>query len=252
LFSLEFLSEIRHWEAERIVRYFPPGARILDIGAGTGQQALEFSQQGFEVEAIDVSDSLYSEVHVFPVKEYDGVTIPFADRSFDIVFSSSVLEHVDDLSRLHSEVRRVLKDDGYAVHVLPTHVWRIWTSITEFHVAIDYCHALDLRLHRPITRQELYRFQTAWRMAARRFARAAFRQRRHGSRGNVLTELRSFNPKSWRKNFKTNGFRIEQDLPLGLFYTGYLALGPKLKLSTRAKFARYLGSACHLFVLRKS
>src|SRR4051812_49095426 len=99
MFTLEFLSDVRRWEAERIVRHFRPGARILDIGAGTGQQALEFSQRGFTVEAIDVPDSLYSGAHVFPVKQYDGLTLPFPDGSFDIVFSSSVLEHVPDLTR---------------------------------------------------------------------------------------------------------------------------------------------------------
>jgi SAM-dependent methyltransferase len=252
MFTLEFLSEIRHWEAERIISHFRPGARILEIGAGTGQQALEFTQRGFDVEAVDVPASQYAQDHVFPVKEYDGVTLPFPDSSFDIVFSSSVLEHVSDLPRLHSEIRRVLRDDGYAVHVLPTHIWRIWTSMSEFHVMWGEWRALRLWPRAPFNNMEYWRLRFAWRAATRRFARAIFRQRRHGAHGNIWTELRHFNPQSWRENFTANGFCIEEDAALGLFYTGYLALGPRLTVNARARLARILGSACHLFVLRKA
>ena len=252
MFTLEFLSEIRRWEAERIVSHFRSGARVLDIGAGTGQQALEFSQRGFDVEAIDVPDSLYSEAHVFPVRQYDGVTLPFPDRSFDIVFSSSVLEHVPDLTSLHSEIRRVLRDDGYAVHVLPTHIWRIWTSVAEFNALWLDWRALKLYPQFPITHTEYWRLRYAWRVAFRRIGRALFRQRRHGAHGNIWTEIRYFNPHCWRRNFSANGFRIQQDYALGLFYTGYLALGPKLSVATRARLARILGSACQLYVLRKN
>jgi ubiquinone/menaquinone biosynthesis C-methylase UbiE len=236
MFTLEFLSEIRRWEAERVVSHFHAGARILDIGAGTGQQALEFSQLGFEVEAIDIPESLYSEAHVFPVKEYDGVTLPFPDRSFDIVYSSSVLEHVPDLAQLHSEILRVLRD----------------ASIAEFHAVWLDWRAQNLRPRFPITHAEYWRLRYAWRVAFRRVGRALFRQRPHGAHGNVWKEIRAFNPNSWRETFKANGFRIEQDTALGLFYTGYFALGPRLGVRGRARLARVLGSACHLYVLRKS
>jgi ubiquinone/menaquinone biosynthesis C-methylase UbiE len=252
MFTLEFLSEIRRWEAERIVSHFRPGARILDIGAGTGQQALEFTQRGFDVEAVDVSDSLYAEALVFPVKQYDGVTLPFPEASFDIVFSSSVLEHVPDLTRLHSEIRRVLRDDGYVVHVLPTQTWRIWTSIAEFNAVWSDWQALKLGPRFPITHSEYWRLRYAWRVAFRRIGRALFRQRRHGAHGNVWTEIRDFNPDHWRRNFKANGFRVEQDAALGLFYTGRFAFGPRMSVATRVRLARILGSACQLYVLRKN
>jgi SAM-dependent methyltransferase len=248
--SLDFLNEIRRWEAEQVLRHFRPGARILEIGAGTGQQALEFLNRGFDVSAIDVPDSLYAAVQVFPVREYDGVSIPFPDRSFDIVFSSSVLEHVPELEHLHAEIRRVLKDDGRVVHVVPRHTWRLWTSLAEFRVAFDDCQGLEMWPRR-IGRSEVHRLRPGWEKAVRRFARA-FRPRPHGLRGNAWTETWFFHPSWWRRNFRANGFDVEREAQVGLFYTGHLALGAKLRTDRRVRLARYLGSACQLFVLRKA
>ena len=44
---------------------------------------------------------------------FDGVTIPFADDSFDVVFCKQVLEHVRHPGPLLGEVRRVLAPGGH-------------------------------------------------------------------------------------------------------------------------------------------
>ena len=131
MFSLDHLDAIRGAELDTIASFFPVGARILEIGAGTGKQALELQRRGFEVTAIEVADSNYAAHRVFPIKDYDGRTIPLGDRSVDLVFSSNVLEHVEDLSRMHAEIRRVLAPGGACIHVLPTHTWRFWTTLTR-------------------------------------------------------------------------------------------------------------------------
>src|SRR5438045_811154 len=127
MFSLEYLSVLRASEIDMIAELIPGGARILEIGAGSGQQALELQRRGFLVTAVDVGNSNYAADRVFPVIDYDGKTLPVASTSVDVVFSSNVLEHIADLSGLHSEIRRVLRPDGMCVHVMPTHVWRLWT-----------------------------------------------------------------------------------------------------------------------------
>jgi SAM-dependent methyltransferase len=190
-------------------------------------------------------------MHVFPIKEYDGRTIPFAGESFDIVFSSNVLEHVPDLARMHAEIRRVLKPDGFAVHVLPTPAWRIWTSVAAFPAAFRFFTALGVGPRRPFTRDELHRVRTAWYKAARRLARTVL-QRPHGIRGNVVSEMWLYRAGWWRKNFEANGFRTEHDEALGLFYTGNMAIGRGLSIAHRVRLAHYLGSACHVFVLRQA
>jgi len=249
LCNLEHLKAIRSAEIDTIAARFKPGVRVLELGAGTGAQSLDLAQRGFDVVAIDLPTSNYADAREFPVIDYDGRTIPFPDQSFDVVFSSNVLEHVRDLDAFHAETQRVLKPGGVCLHVLPTDVWRFWTTISAFPAAPKYLWQLapDL-VPRRIRWSELIRLvRTGLRAIA--LATLPFRQRRHGERGNILTEQYYFRPEWWRRNFRAHGFEIVDDAPMGLFYTGHMVL-PSLSFERRRQLARTLGSACHLFELR--
>ena len=132
MFSIEFLHIIRRHEIAFLKRHLPTGVRILEIGGGTGFQAKLLAEHGYDVESIDIPQSNYAEERVFPVLDYDGATIPFPDDSFDVVFSSNVLEHIRDRVRLYAEIDRVLKPGGYGLHAMPTGVWRFWTITTYY------------------------------------------------------------------------------------------------------------------------
>ena len=185
---------------------------------------------------------------MFPITEYDGRHIPLTDNSVDIVFSSNVLEHVPDLSQMHSEVRRVLKPDGYCIHVLPTHAWRLWTILTSLPDAVVYPVASIPQLvpRAAPGKVELRRLGEAWYRTAR-YVGGRILQRRHGERGNALSELWLFHPRWWRRNFRENGFTIVHDEPMGLFYSGNMLLGAALDFARRQRLSSLLGSACHLF-----
>jgi hypothetical protein len=89
---------------------------------------------------------------------------------------------------------------------------------------------------------------TAWYRTAR-YVGGRVIQRRHGERGNVISEIWLFRPEWWRRNFRGHGFTVDQDEPMGLFYTGNALFGSHLDLDRRARLANTLGSACHLFKL---
>ena len=55
MLSLDHLDAIRVAELEKIASLFPAGGRVLEIGAGTGKQALELQRRGFEVSAIELA-----------------------------------------------------------------------------------------------------------------------------------------------------------------------------------------------------
>ena len=249
MFSVNHLNRLRLAELEVIRRFLPPRARILEIGAGTGRQGLELRELGYDVAMIEIASSDYSSERLCEITDYNGRDIPFSDADFDVVFSSNVLEHVPELDYLHKEIRRVLKCDGYAIHVVPTHFWRMWSILTVLPVALQHIFALRRQfLPRDFSRAEIKRVITVVTKAARHFG-GIFIQRRHGERGNVLTELRLFHPSWWRKNFRTNGYRISHEEPMGLFYTGSMAMGEKLPIARRKRIASALGSACELFVV---
>jgi SAM-dependent methyltransferase len=62
----------------------------------------------------------------------DGINLPFADNSFDVIYSSNTMEHVLDECGLHNEFKRVLRPAGVAVHVVPSSTWRLWTMATHY------------------------------------------------------------------------------------------------------------------------
>jgi SAM-dependent methyltransferase len=253
MFSVSHLNNLRSFEIDKIVRFMEPGARVLEIGAGTGRQAAEIAARGFEIEAIEIPSSNYASERLFRITDYDGHTIPFPDQSFDIVFSSNVLEHVPDLPRLHLEIRRVLRPDGYCLHVLPTHSWRFWTILSSFPDAPVYAFgslpSLVPRL--PLGRSEIRRLSATWLNLIKRCA-SPLLQPRHGERGNLLSEIWLFRPGWWRKNFAQNHFEVVFDEPMGLFYTGNMLFGARWSFEGLQDASSYLGSACHIFKIRPS
>jgi SAM-dependent methyltransferase len=238
MFSIPFLNALRCVELLAVLDMFPKGGRVLEIGAGTGQQAAHLKSVGFAVAAIDLPNSDYSGHRVFPVLDYSGTTIPFDDSSYDVIYTSNVLEHIPDLSATHREIRRVLRPQGVCIHVVPTHTWRFWTSVAA--IPALFQHALAAM--RAPTRTNVYKvIQQCGIMLL---------QPRHGEQGHALTELWTFHPRYWRAHFEKNGFVIQLHQPVGIFYTGEMILGARLGMQHRAALSRWLGSACHVFKLK--
>lgn len=241
MFDLAFLNVLRSHERAVIEGHLPPGGRVLEIGGGTGLQARELAERGFVMTSVDLAGSMYAGDRVFPVIDYDGRTLPFGVGTFDAVLSSNVLEHVRDLPQMEREIARVLAPGGRCVHVLPTHAWRFWTIATQYPAAAQRIAAIAPRaLREPL--RALYD-------AARTAASLSF-PRRHGERGNALSELYYFHPSWWRRHFAAHGFEVVAEEPMGLLYTGNMVLGAALDLATRARLSPLLGSAGHLFHLR--
>ncbi len=108
-----------------LLRRFPPrGRHVLDVGCGGGYLAESFARDGFAVAAIDPAAASIDAArrHAAAVglsidyRVARGESLPFPDRSFDIVACCDVLEHVDDLDRVIREVSRTLGDGGILLY----------------------------------------------------------------------------------------------------------------------------------------
>jgi SAM-dependent methyltransferase len=246
MLDLSYLNSLRWLEMDRLLPFFSPGAKILEFGAGTGQQAKFLADRGFEVVAVDLASSNYASGRIFPVIDYDGERLPLDDWSVDIIFSSNALEHVEDLPAAFAEFRRVLKPGGFSIHVLPTPAWRFWTFATNVARSLAAAVSLAACLGRPF---HMSSPSETWLSSARQVA-SGFIPRAHGTGDHGLAELWTFSATAWRRTFERLGFEIVEDRPLGLFYTGNLLLGPMLAIERRRQLSRLLGSAVRVYLIR--
>jgi ubiquinone/menaquinone biosynthesis C-methylase UbiE len=231
---MEYLERVRRCELDLVLPLLPIGARVLEIGAGAGWQASVLAEKGFTVDAVDTEGSLYEQERIWPVTIYDGHVLPFAGESFDVVYSSSVLEHIPHVEEFQHEIQRVLKADGMAIHILPSASWRFWTSVAY------YVHFLrELKNTSASLRAKFYRFRT------NRWAP------RHGEFGDSFTEIYTFSRRAWLKVFRAVGWTVVKTYTNRLFYTGYDTFNYSLPLRVRHLMSYALGSACNIICLRK-
>lgn len=91
--------------------------RILEVGAGAAQGASWLLDQGADVVATDISETMLRHASASPSAvpriAADARHLPFADGSFDTVFTAyGVIPFLSDVAQVHREVYRVLKHGG--------------------------------------------------------------------------------------------------------------------------------------------
>lgn len=160
-------------------------ATILDLGCGDGR--------GYDVIRSLLPSARYCGVDIEGSPEvasrqrsdaeflsYNGVDLPFADESFDAVYSRQVFEHIRHPDRVMSEVCRVLKPGGIFVcslsYLEPYHSFSIFnfTPYGVFRIVED--NGLKLVQMRPGTEglAMIFRQLSARKIGGLRLAYPAF------------------------------------------------------------------------------
>ncbi|MBN1804916.1 MAG: class I SAM-dependent methyltransferase [Sedimentisphaerales bacterium] len=105
--NLDFLTE---------TSLLKPNDRILEIGCGIGSIVSELSKNGYDITGTDISSRAID----YGLKKYGHIKLQvcpaeelqFEENSFDVVLSFDLFEHIAQVDRHISEVRRVLKENG--------------------------------------------------------------------------------------------------------------------------------------------
>lgn len=238
------LEEYRRYELEVVREWFKPAMKVLELGGGSGFQARILDTYGWHSMSIDVKLLSQNQMH-YPVQVYDGSHIPAEDGTFDIVFSSNVMEHIGDLRGMLSEIRRVLKPGGLAIHILPSASWRL------FAILLHYPNLPRLILRTLVPHRSASQLD-AMEVPKRGIAhliRRALIPAPHGEYPSALSELSYFSSARWLRVFRLSGFRILRCSGNGIFYSPY-TMAPWLSLRSRRKLARFLGSSCNVFIMQ--
>lgn len=115
---------------------------VLDYGCGAGYIVSALLRSGINARGCDIfyaggdrSKLVPSELFGTIIKPMENGSIPFPSESFDFVVNNQVLEHVEDIDSVLSEIHRVLKPGGQVLSLFPDKsVWR------EGHCGIPFLH----------------------------------------------------------------------------------------------------------------
>src|SRR5581483_1420636 len=116
------------------------GEDVLEIGGGIGTDLAQFAAHGARVTDLDLAAGhLQLAEENFRLRglagrfiHHDAESLPFADASFDLVYSNGVLHHTPNTSAVVREIFRVLRPGGRAIVMLYAedsfHYWRkqVW------------------------------------------------------------------------------------------------------------------------------
>ena len=123
------LGRSRHGQLEYattmnyIYRYAKPGAKILEIGAGTGRYSISLAKEGYEVTAVELVESNLevlrknsSDMENIVAYQGDALNLErFEDNQFDVTLLFGPLYHLyekEDVHKAIDEAIRVTKHDG--------------------------------------------------------------------------------------------------------------------------------------------
>jgi len=203
LFFPYLFGRIRALIERRFIPALPPGARVLDIGCGTGQQTGLFTAAGCAVAGVDISAGLVRVANRklgAPVcMVSDACSLPFRGGAFDAVScAGSTVNHIPDFPRFFDEIARVLKPGGL-LFLESDNKWRpdmLWCLLsTVVGDPLGYRERLDHVIgyfKRPLCEGYPYQFPLAF------------------DDGKVrLLHLRTFTYAEMRRELRRRGFGVQ-------------------------------------------
>jgi len=187
------------------------GKRVLDVGCGAGTDLARFVKGGAIGAGVDVSSSAIALAKQnfaqqgleVDLREADGEHLPFAERSFDLVFAHGVVQYAANDQALVDECRRVLAPGGTAVfQVYNRHSW-LHALSKVMKVPLEHEDAPVLRRYSAGEFKALLTGFSSVRIVEERFP---VKSRLHGGWKGVLFNtcfVGTFNalPRAWTRRF---------------------------------------------------
>lgn len=230
---------IRDEEWKVLKAEIPKNSSFLDVGCGAGYAMQKATEDlGCVCKGIDpdpgahgVGRFLKQLVKEETIIKGSAERIPFEANSFDVVFSSHVLEHVNEEDQSLREMKRVLKEDGILLIGMPT-AFMAWINL--FSSIIFTTHTKIYHFFRFFFTKEIgSNFMAIFRVRSHSYPRA----------NSIFYDVFHYRIRSWRKTISKEFEIIEILKPCMYPYPDYPQWF-KIRKSD-------LGSSSVFFVCRK-
>lgn len=146
---VEFLTTVKYIE-----KYLKSGDKILDIGAGAGEYSLYFANKGYEVNALELTDSniisfkkkLHSDMKIDLIQGNAMDLSNYKDNAFDVVLLLGPLYHLHneaDRQKCIAEAKRVCTPNGRIFFAFISNDMVILTELmysSDFFIKNSYDH----------------------------------------------------------------------------------------------------------------
>jgi len=232
---LVFLHSIRERELRAVLhvidqRYL---GYVLELGCGDGFLSMRLKPHcKFLVSADYRTDALGPRQQLnLNFLSCDVEHLPLRTCSFDMIFSSNLLEHVEDIDRALSEMYTAVKKGGIMVHAVPNVTWKVLQLVLyyPFVVYLKVSSIRDKRRHTTDNSEQIQtnmiRFksnvkrQEGSQSVLRRIARK-LKPSPHGISRSHLEEMYRFSNWYWERVFRRNGWNVVHRIRMP-FYSPY-------------------------------
>ncbi|HEX8923363.1 MAG TPA: class I SAM-dependent methyltransferase [Patescibacteria group bacterium] len=110
-------SDFQKSERDKFIKLMPLDPHVLDLGCGTGRDALAFQDQGFDILAVDGATGMINLAQKFGVKNTRVLKYSQLDTlncTFDGIWASYSLLHLSksDLPKVIKNIKHLLKSPG--------------------------------------------------------------------------------------------------------------------------------------------
>ena len=117
---IKYKNEVQYFASFKYLKKHYQNKRVLDLGCGTGGYLEYFGKGSVGIDASTYNLRRCKEKGLKAISHDLNKKLPLPSGSFDCVFCSHTLEHVDSPINLLREINRVLKKDGTIIIGLPT------------------------------------------------------------------------------------------------------------------------------------
>ena len=241
------LHDLRNFELNYILDKIKlkKSDKILDFGAGDGYLLNKIKDNGYHnVSGIDIYNSNYEpELNIL---SYSGNIDDFpVNESYDVIFSSNVIEHIENQEDYFLLFDKILKKNGLQIHIMPTHYWKFWNSLF-------YYYSVGIYIFKRFIFKNNQKLENNYKKTINNeLKQSPLFIGRHGSIGSTFDEFYLFNPNNYFKIFKKLNLEYES-FKIPLIYSGHYFLGSKFSLKFRNKVSNILGYSCHCYVIKKN